>query len=351
MCEGVPPYPNPAFRRYLLAIYHLHAQVLSRSAGQSAVAAAAYRSGERLEDERTQTVQDYTKKGGVLEKEILAPKDAPSWVQDREKLWNAVEHSENRKDSQLAREIRVALPHELSKDQNIELVRDFVRRNFTEKGMIADVAYHAPSRQGDDRNGHAHILLTTREISPDGFGKKNREWNKLENVEEWRKDWSKTVNQNLERAGHEARIDHRTLKAQGIDREPTEHRGKVAVALDRKIEQIDRAINAQERKKEATLGHRDGYQIDGARNRDTGIEEKKRQFQQAIGEGGRGQEGSGKHLAERDLGRVEREIRKVTDRGQGNTQQPGQSREPARREQQHSKNDHRRNGKDVDLGR
>ena len=188
--------------------------MISRSQGRSATAAIAYRVAERIEDRRTGLTFDYAARGGVDHTETLAPDHAPDWVRDRSELWNRVEESETRKNSQVAREVRVALPAELTHAQRVELVRDFAQEQFVGSGMIADIALHAPGRDGDDRNHHAHILLTTREIGPEGFTTKNRDWNKVEVLEGWREAWARDANTALERAGIEDRVDHRTLEAQ-----------------------------------------------------------------------------------------------------------------------------------------
>jgi len=200
-----------------MAIYHLRATMISRSAGRSATAAAAYRSASHIEDHRTGLSFDYRARGGVDHVEILTPADAPGWAQDRAALWNAVEAAETRKNSQVAREIRVALPAELDHAQRVELVRDFCQRQFVDQGMVADIALHAPGREGDDRNHHAHILLTTREIAAEGFTTKNRDWNAVKVLEGWREAWAQGANLALEQSGIEARIDHRTLEAQRIE--------------------------------------------------------------------------------------------------------------------------------------
>jgi hypothetical protein len=197
-----------------MAIYHLRATMISRSQGRSATAASAYRVAERIEDRRTGLTFDYAARGGVDHTEILAPDHAPDWVRDRSELWNRVEESETRKNSQVAREVRVALPDELTHAQRLELVREFVRSQFVDRGMVADIALHAPGRIGDERNHHAHILLTTREIAAEGFTTKNRDWNKVEVLEGWREAWARDSNAALERAGIEDRVDHRTLVAQ-----------------------------------------------------------------------------------------------------------------------------------------
>ena len=188
--------------------------MISRSQGRSATAAAAYRVAERIEDRRTGLTFDYAARGGVDHTEIIAPDHAPDWVRDRSELWNRVEESETRKNSQVAREVRVALPDELTHAQRLELVREFVRSQFVDRGMVADIALHAPGREGDERNHHAHILLTTREVGEDGFTTKNRDWNKVEVLEGWREAWARDSNAALERAGIEDRVDHRTLVAQ-----------------------------------------------------------------------------------------------------------------------------------------
>ena len=188
--------------------------MISRSQGRSATAAIAYRVAERIEDRRTGLVFDYAARGGVDHTEILAPDHAPDWVRDRSELWNRVEEAETRKNSQVAREVRVALPDELTHAQRVALVRDFAQAQFVERGMVADIALHAPGREGDERNHHAHILLTTREVGPEGFTTKNRDWNKVEVLEGWREAWARDSNAALERAGIEDRVDHRTLVAQ-----------------------------------------------------------------------------------------------------------------------------------------
>lgn len=206
-----------------MAIYHFSAQVISRSSGGNAIAAAAYRAGEKIGK------YDYSRKKGVAYSEILSPENAPEWVKNREKLWNAVEDSEKRKDSQLCREINVALPLELKVEERKDLLKTFCVQ-FTRQGMVADIAIH----QQDSGNPHAHIMLTMRELTPDGFGGKRRDWNRKELVEKWRAEWAKAANLALEKAGHDARIDHRSLAAQGVEREPTLHQGKAVSALERK---------------------------------------------------------------------------------------------------------------------
>ncbi len=232
-----------------LAIYHLSAKILSRSAGRSSVAAAAYRSSSRIRDERTGEEHDYTRKRGVEHTEIVAPPNAPDWMRDRAQLWNAVERTEKRRDAQLSREIEVALPRELAAERRATLVREFVQVEFVDKGMIADFAVH-DGRAGDGGNQpHAHIMLTTRELLGDGFGPKKREWNAVDILEGWRAQWARHVNSELEKDGHDARIDHRTLEVQRAEAElkaerahangdarAAEHHEDRAAALDREPE-------------------------------------------------------------------------------------------------------------------
>lgn len=195
-----------------MAIYHLSAKVISRAAGQSVVASAAYRSAEHLHDARLDQNFDYERKTGVAHTEILAPEGSPAWVTDRQALWNAVEAVERRKDAQLAREIEIALPVELDLSQQIELVRPFAKEAFVSKGMVVDLAIHIDNPE----NPHAHLLLTTREITAEGFGAKRRDWNGKEQLLEWRECWATLTNEHLRRAGLDVEVDHRSLEDQGI---------------------------------------------------------------------------------------------------------------------------------------
>ena len=199
-----------------MAIYHLTAKVISRARGQSMTAAAAYRSGSTLRDERYGLTHNYRRRHDVVHSEIMSPADAPSWVGDREILWNRVEAGERRKDSQLARAIDISLPVELSDSQSIELLRDYIRQEFVSKGMIADFCI----RRNTPDNPYAHILLTLRQATPSGFGPKMRQWNRKSDLLEWRAAWAERANQHLARAGHAVRIDHRTLEAQQIELTP-----------------------------------------------------------------------------------------------------------------------------------
>jgi Ti-type conjugative transfer relaxase TraA len=194
----------------ILAIYHLTAKVISRARGQSITAAAAYRSGVSLRDERYGLTHDYTRNRPAAHAEIMSPAGAPIWVLDRQTLWNRVEAGERRKDAQLARAIEIGLPVELSPGECIALMRDYIAQEFVSKGMIADFCI----RRNDVNNPYAQILLTLREAEASGFGPKMRVWNRKSNLFEWRSAWAERANQHLARAGHAARIDHRTLEAQ-----------------------------------------------------------------------------------------------------------------------------------------
>lgn len=225
-----------------MAQYRFSAQVIKRSDGRSAVAAAAYRAGERLTDERLEMPFDYRARGGVEHSEIMLPEGAPEGFADRATLWNAAEGAERRADAQVAREVQVSLPHELSFEQRQELVREFVKTAFVDKGMIADVAMHTPDPDGDQRNYHAHIMLTTRQIEGEGFGSKAREWNSHSQLREWREQWAEVQNQHLARAlGPDApKVSHKSLEDQGLDREATVHLGPTASAIERKGERSER---------------------------------------------------------------------------------------------------------------
>lgn len=227
-----------------MAIFHMQARVISRANGHSSTAAAAYRHGLRIEDFKTGEVFDYTRKSGVSGSIILLPAGADPRLSDPAFLWNEVEKSEKRADAQVAREFDIALPVELNNEQKKALAVDYCREHFTDKGMIADIAFH----KLDSDNPHFHVMLTTRRLTPDGAGfasKKERAWNDREQLQEWRKGWADTANEHLANAGIDAKIDHRSLADQkaeldtlpaptieqqaqsiALDRAPTIHRGK-----------------------------------------------------------------------------------------------------------------------------
>jgi Ti-type conjugative transfer relaxase TraA len=216
-----------------MAIYHFSAKVISRAVGSSAVAAAAYRSADRLHDERLGRSHDFSNKAGVVHSEVMLPEEAPEEWRDREKLWNDVEAAEVRKDAQLAREVEFAIPREMTQEQGIELARDFVRTEFVDRGMIADLNVHWDIGADGLARPHAHVMLTMREIriGEDGsaeFGAKVRDWNRTELLTHWREDWASHVNERLAALDIDARVDHRTLEAQGIDLEPQHKIGPAA---------------------------------------------------------------------------------------------------------------------------
>jgi len=242
-----------------MAIYHMSIKIVSRGKGKSAVAAAAYRSGEKITNEYDGEIHDYTKKGGVIHTEILLPDNAPPEYKDRAVLWNAVEKIEKAKNAQLAREIELALPVELTKEQNLFLVREYVKKHFVAAGMCADIAIH-------DTNGgnpHAHIMLTMRPFNEDKtwgdkqkkvylydkdgnkiYDKKTKQykcnkaqttdWNEQTKAEEWRGAWAEYVNGVLEHNNHAERIDHRSYVRQGIDQIPTVHLGAAASQMEKR---------------------------------------------------------------------------------------------------------------------
>ena len=230
-----------------MAIYHLSAKVISRADGRSAVAAAAYRSASELHDERLGRAHDFTNKAGVIHSEILLPEGAPARLSDRATLWNEVEASEKRKDAQLAREMEIALPRELSQAEAIRLAQDFVRERFVAQGMVADLNVHwsrtaAGGREADGQlQPHAHVMLTMRAVGPAGFGQKVRAWNRTEVLVGWRERWAELVNERLAECGHDLRIDHRSYAEQGIGLEPQNKVGAAGSRRQARGEDAERA--------------------------------------------------------------------------------------------------------------
>jgi ATP-dependent exoDNAse (exonuclease V) alpha subunit len=219
-----------------MAIFHLQIKSISRGAGRSATAAAAYRAGERIRDERTGVLHNYSRRTDVSHKEILLPSRLQgadgAWAADRAKLWNAAERVEQRCNSRLAREYQVALPAELNFTQRLQLARAFSRELADRYNVAVDLAVHAPRAAGDSRNHHAHLLATSREVTPAGFGAKaGLDMHSVERqrrglpagiaeIRAIRERWEVLSNQALAAAGLEVRICHRSLRSQGIDREP-----------------------------------------------------------------------------------------------------------------------------------
>jgi hypothetical protein len=224
-----------------MAIYHFSVKPISRADGRSAVAAAAYRSAEKLDDARYGKIQDYTRKTGVELSKIYAPDNVAPSLLNRNELWNAVEKSENRKDACLAREFEIAFPSELNQHQREKMLDDLCNQLVTKYGVVVDAAIHAPDIKGgsDERNFHAHILFTTRSIDPStGFfsSTKYRDFNKplgSETTKAWREYFATLTNSHLAKAGHDARVDHRSYEAQGLELEATQHEGPEVTQLRR----------------------------------------------------------------------------------------------------------------------
>nr|WP_181718267.1 MobQ family relaxase [Psychrobacter sp.]QJS05080.1 nickase, mobilization protein MobL-like [Psychrobacter sp.] len=240
-----------------MAIYHLSVKTFSRSKGQSATAAVAYRAGAKIKCDYEGRTHDYTKKSDVLHSEIFLPENAPSWAADREQLWNEVEQAEKRKNSTIAREFEVALPHELNEQQRIALVQDFSRQIVARHGCAVDAHLHNDNSRTKKQNFHAHIMLSTRKLEQDGFTTKTRELDQRKSGEVvyWREQWARTTNEHLykydirDKNNNSIIVDHRSLKDQGLEREPTIKMGVGATALERKgikteLGDFNRAVSA-----------------------------------------------------------------------------------------------------------
>jgi len=256
-----------------LAIYHLSAKPISRASGRSAVAAAAYRCAQRLTNERDGLVHDFTRKQGVEYCDIVLPKSfagdtgvSAEWALDRSALWNAAEFAEKRKDARVAREFEVALPHELSMDVRIGVVREFAQELANRYGAAVDFAVHAPHREGDIRNWHAHVMMTTRRVGKEGLGDKTYLEHKNARLlaagiattdmqlRDIRQVWEGIANRALAREGLDIRIDHRSHEERGLELSPTEHMGVHATQIHRRGGGIDRArLNAEAASKNAAL--------------------------------------------------------------------------------------------------
>lgn len=254
-----------------MAIFHLEIKPVARSSGRTATAAAAYRAGERIRDERTGALYNHSRRDDVLHKEIFLPSglDRPDarmeWARDRPTLWNTVEKAEPRSNSRVAREYQVALPAELSAEQRVVLARAFSREIADRYNVAVDLAIHGPRPEGDPRNFHAHLLATTREVTPEGMGPKagvdmtgqaRAELGLPPSRQEFRTlraRWAELTNRALREANIEAHVDHRTLEAQGIDRDPRPHLPWAAVAAERRGERNEVAERIRE-------GHRERMQ-------------------------------------------------------------------------------------------
>lgn len=227
-----------------MAIYHLSVKAISRSEGRTATAAAAYRAGCLIADKRTGDVHDYTRKGGVQSATIVLPDGAAAWAQDRGSLWNAAELAERRKDACVAREFEVALPNELSALERQRLALDFAKEMANREGCAVDVAIHAPGKEGDNRNHHAHILRTTRKVEASGLGDKldteKAGRKRVEDLEAMRQRWADLTNERLRENGIEAKVDHRSYADQGVDQTPSKHLGVAATGFERRTDQVSR---------------------------------------------------------------------------------------------------------------
>lgn len=260
--------------------FHFAVNIISRGKGKSAVASAAYISGEKIKNEWDGVTHDYTRKSGIIHKEILLPKHVPKEYYDRTTLWNSVEMIEKNSNAQLARNFIIALPKELNFKENTKLIEEFVREHFVSRGMIVDFALHNETKEGN-QNIHAHIMTIVRPINLDGtWGQKSKkeylfdgngepiltksgqqktrkieltDWNDKGNVEKWREGFSKLCNEYLERNGKEKRVDHRSFKRQGLDQIPTIHLGAAASALENKGIKTEKGDINREIKKQNAL--------------------------------------------------------------------------------------------------
>jgi MobA/MobL family protein len=252
--------------------YHCSMKPISRSAGRSVVAAAAYRLGERLNDERYATLHDYTRRRGVETTFTVAPADAPAWAHHPESLWNEAERAETRKNSTLAREVELALPAFLSPEERQHIAERFAGELVERYGVAASVAIHAPGR-GDDRNYHAHILFTTREMTPDGLGKKTRVLDARDTgpqeVMKLRELAADIINESLEAAHSDIRVDHRSFAERGIEQEPTTHLGPAASEMERRGEASERGeVNRQAERSNELMAERDALDAAIAREQE-----------------------------------------------------------------------------------
>ena len=247
--------------------FHFSVNIISRGKGKSAVASAAYISGEKIKNEWDGVTHDYTKKQGVISKEIFLPDHAPKEYKDRKTLWNSVELFEKNSNAQLARNFIISLPKELSIEENKKMIEEYVQNNFVKEGMIVDLAIHDESREGN-QNIHAHIMTIVRPINEDGtWGQKSKKeyildgkgekilnkngkpktrkveltsWNDKGNVEKWRENFSDLCNEYLAKNKIEKRVDHRSFKRQNSDYLPTIHLGSAASAMERKGIETDK---------------------------------------------------------------------------------------------------------------
>lgn len=268
--------------------FHFSVNIISRGKGKSAVASAAYISGEKIKNEWDGVTHDYTKKQGVICKEIYLPDHAPKEYKDRKTLWNSVELFEKNSNAQLARNFIISLPKELSIEENKNMIEEYIQTNFVKEGMIVDLAIHDESRDGN-QNIHAHIMTIVRPINEDGtWGQKSKKeyildekgekvlnkngkpktrkvelttWNDKGNVEKWRENFSDLCNEYLAKNKIEKRVDHRSFKRQGIKQIPTIHLGASASAMERKGIRTEKGDINREIKKQNELLKNIGNEI------------------------------------------------------------------------------------------
>ena len=259
-----------------MASYHLQVKTIKRSAGRSATAAAAYRSGEAILCQREGRLHDYSRKGGIEETFLVLPEHAPDWAGDRAQLWNEAEARETRRNSVTAREWELALPAELPAAERRALAHDFAEALVARYGIAADVAIHAPHRDGDDRNHHAHILTTTRRLEAEGLTDKTRVLDAAQTggpeIEAMRATWAEMQNDALERAGELDRVDHRSLADQRVDALAAGN-ALLAEILDRAPEvKLGPAANAMERRA-MRAAERDGHDYEPVTDRGRAVHE------------------------------------------------------------------------------
>ena len=240
-----------------MAIYHFSAKVISRAKGSSAVASAAYRSASRLFDEKLNRHHYFSNKVGVIHSEVMLPQGSPERLNDRTVLWNEVEAGEKRKDAQLAREVEFSIPREMDQQQGVSLARDFVQKQFVDRGMVADLNVHWDKADDGSPKPHAHVMMTMREVGPEGFGKKVRDWNGTELLQEWREAWGAHVNERMAELGLEGRIDHRSYADQGIALEPQHKIGPAG------MRRLDRGEDAERADDHRRIARENGTKIIG----------------------------------------------------------------------------------------
>jgi len=254
-----------------MAFYFLRTTAISRSAGRSAPAAAAYRAGERIRDERTGGLRNYSKRRDVSHTEIFLPSalgpDAAQWARDRSRLWNAAEAAEHQRNSRVAREYQVSLPYELPAERRLELARVFAREMSDRHNIAVDLCVHLPRPDGDPRNHHAHLLATTREVGADGLGAKagldmhSRERlirglpAGLKELMAIRERWATLVNDAFREAGLEARVDHRTNAPPGVERLPMPNIPRGAIRMERRGQRSEIAERIRERYRARVAAH------------------------------------------------------------------------------------------------